>query len=99
MKQDNGSMAIVTIIGKDRVGILATAALNIAKMNGNIISVNQSVSSNLFTMMMEIDIRDMTCSCSELCDKIRYESSRYELGNFQFDAHNLVGGTDVFSKL
>lgn len=70
MKQSNEARAIVTIIGRDRVGILAVAALNIAKMNGNIISVNQSVSSDLFTMMMEIDIANMNCSCSELCDKI-----------------------------
>ena len=90
MKQDNGSRAIVTIIGKDRVGILATAALNIAKMNGNIISVNQSVSSNLFTMMMEIDIRTMTCSCSELCDKI---SSELE------DMKVLVMNSEIFNSM
>ncbi len=90
MKQDNGSRAIVTIIGKDRVGILAAAANNIARMNGNIITVNQSVSSNLFTMMMEIDINDMNCSCSELCDKISSELK---------DMKVLVMNSEIFNSM
>lgn len=70
MKNNNGARAIVTIIGKDRVGILAAAAVEIAKMGANVITVSQNVNSSLFTMMMEIDIENMTGSCDDLSKNI-----------------------------
>lgn len=70
MKNNNEARAIVTIIGKDRVGILAAAAVEIAKMGANVITVSQNVNSSLFTMMMEIDIENMTGSCDDLSKNI-----------------------------
>lgn len=70
MKNNNEARAIVTIIGKDRVGILASAAVEIAKMGANVITVSQNVNSSLFTMMMEIDIENMTGSCDDLSKNI-----------------------------
>lgn len=43
---------VVTIVGKDQVGIIAMAANLLAEHNVNILSVNQNVMDGLFNMVM-----------------------------------------------
>ena len=52
--------AIVTVIGYDTVGILAKVSAVCAENNANIIDVTQSVLKDMFTMVMLIDISDLT---------------------------------------
>jgi ACT domain-containing protein len=52
--------AVVTVTGKDMVGILAKASGECAAANANVIEVNQSVLQDLFAMVMLIDISEMT---------------------------------------
>ncbi len=49
--------AIITVVGKDTVGILAKVSTACAESNVNIVEVNQSVLKDMFamTMMVEID--------------------------------------------
>ena len=58
--------AVITIVGKDRVGILAGAASEVAEAKGNVINVNQTVMDGFFTMTMIIDIGELTMSLDEL---------------------------------
>lgn len=62
--------AVITIVGKDRVGILAGAAVEVAEANGNVINVNQTVMDGFFTMTMIIDITGLGISLDELQKKI-----------------------------
>ena len=48
--------AVITVIGKDTVGILAKVSGICAKYNANIIEVTQSVLQDLFCMIMLADI-------------------------------------------
>ncbi len=48
--------AIVTIIGSDRVGIIAGIANVIAEANVNILDISQSVIREFFTMIMMVDL-------------------------------------------
>ena len=48
--------AVLTVIGKDTVGILAKVSAVCAKDNANIIEVTQSVLQDLFAMIMLVDI-------------------------------------------
>ncbi|MBJ8349931.1 ACT domain-containing protein [Streptococcus zalophi] len=46
--------AIVTVIGKDRTGIVAKVATKIADLNLNIDDISQTVLDDFFTMMMVV---------------------------------------------
>ncbi|MBQ8402645.1 MAG: ACT domain-containing protein [Clostridia bacterium] len=52
--------AIVTVVGYDTVGILAKVSAVCAENNANIIDVTQSVLKEMFTMVMLIDISELT---------------------------------------
>ena len=62
--------AVITIVGKDRVGILAGAAVEVAEAEGNVINVDQAVMDGFFTMTMIIDIGRLTISLDELQRRI-----------------------------
>lgn len=47
--------AVLTVVGKDRVGIIAQIANLIAENNSNIVNVEQTIMNDNFTMMMEIE--------------------------------------------
>ena len=46
----------ISVIGKDRVGILAAVSNKCAEYNVNIADVSQTIMSDMFTMIMMIDI-------------------------------------------
>ena len=48
--------AVVTVIGKDAVGILAKVSAVCAEYSANIIDVNQTVMQDLFAMVMLVEI-------------------------------------------
>ena len=64
--------AILTVIGKDQVGILAQVANKCSQFNANVEEVTQSILQDLFCMIMLIDISKVTCELSELV----YEMNR-----------------------
>ena len=48
--------AIITVIGKDQVGIVAKISTACAKYNANILDIQQTLLQEIFTMTMLIDI-------------------------------------------
>ena len=48
--------AIVTVVGKDRVGIIASVCTALASYNVNVLDINQTVMQGYFTMMMATDV-------------------------------------------
>ena len=48
--------AIVTVIGKDRVGIIANVCGLLAKNNVNILDISQTILNEHFTMIMLVDL-------------------------------------------
>jgi len=63
--------AVVTVIGKDMVGILAKVASACAEKNANVTEVTQSVLDGYFCMVMVIDISKATCEIPEIEGKIK----------------------------
>jgi len=53
---DNTNRAIVTVIGEDKVGIIAGVANTLADNKVNIVDINQTVMQGYFTMMMIVDL-------------------------------------------
>ena len=62
--------AIVTIIGSDRVGIIAGVTNVIADANVNILDISQSVIREFFTMIMMVDIGGATMTFEELSRRL-----------------------------
>ena len=48
--------AVITVIGKDKVGIIAMASAECAKHGANIIDISQSVLREYFAMIMLVEI-------------------------------------------
>ena len=47
--------AIVTVLGKDRVGIMSTVCALLAQHNVNILDISQTILQDYFTMVMLVD--------------------------------------------
>ena len=52
--------AILTVIGKDKVGIIAGISNSLAQLKINILDVNQTILDGYFTMMMMLDLKECT---------------------------------------
>ena len=82
--------AIITIIGSDRVGIIAGIANVLAEANVNILDISQSVIREFFTMIMMVDLADSAVSFHEVSERlarkgeelsVRVEIQREEIFN------------------
>ena len=60
--------AIVTVIGKDQVGITAAVCAVLAQHNINILDINQTILQEYFTMVMLVDLSACELSIGELSD-------------------------------
>ena len=58
--------AVITVIGKDMIGILAKVSTACAEANANVAEVTQSVLDEYFAMIMLVDIDKLSCSLEEL---------------------------------
>jgi len=60
--------AIVTVLGRDKVGITAAVCSLLAAHNINILDISQTVLQEYFTMVMLVDTAACTASIGELAD-------------------------------
>ena len=58
--------AIVTVVGKDRVGIIAAVCMQLADYNVNVLDISQTVMQGYFTMMMAVDVTGCAIPLAEL---------------------------------
>jgi ACT domain-containing protein len=58
--------AVITVIGKDMVGILAKVSATCAEANANVLEVTQSVLQDYFAMVMLIDVEEMNVDLPRL---------------------------------
>jgi len=58
--------AIVTVVGKDQVGIIAAVCVKLAEYNVNVLDISQTVMQGYFTMMMVVDVSDSNIPLAEL---------------------------------
>ena len=57
--------AVVSVIGKDRVGILARVSTEWANANANVLEVTQTLLRDTFAMTMLVDIDHISMELSE----------------------------------
>lgn len=63
--------AVVTVVGKDGVGIVAKVANECAKYGANIADISQSVLSDYFAMIMIVDINSLSVEFTEFVDAMK----------------------------
>ena len=62
--------AIITVIGKDTIGILAKVSAVCCENKANIVDVNQSILQEMFVMVMMVDISDADCNFMNFKDDL-----------------------------
>ncbi len=63
--------AIVTVIGKDTVGIIADVCSLLAAQGVNVLDISQTVMQEYFTMIMLVDASKCATSFVELSEKLK----------------------------
>ena len=71
--------AIVTVIGKDKVGITANVCMLLAQNNINILDITQTVLQEYFTMVMLVDTAACTKSIGDMADILHKAGEEQEL--------------------
>lgn len=67
--------AVITVVGKDAVGILAKVANRCSDHKINVIEVTQSILQDMFAMIMMVDVSACDIPFTQLVDEMM------ELGN------------------
>ena len=62
--------AIVTVIGKDTVGIIAAVCALLAEQNVNVLDISQTVMQDYFTMIMMVDLSQSKASFAGLAAEL-----------------------------
>ena len=62
--------AIVTVVGKDRVGIIAEVCVQLASYNVNVLDISQTIMQGYFTMMMAVDVSGCQLPLAELAQQM-----------------------------
>ena len=71
--------AIVTVIGKDRVGIIANVCTLLAQNGVNILDISQTVLQEYFTMIMLVDTSACPAPFGELSKALKERGEEQSL--------------------
>ena len=61
---------IITVVGKDTVGIIAKVCTYLAENDINILDISQTIVQEYFNMMMIVDMANATASFAEISDQL-----------------------------
>lgn len=62
---------VVSVIGKDAVGIISRVSSVCSECNVNIIDITQSVLQDMFVMVMLTETSDSNCSFTDFSEKMK----------------------------
>lgn len=62
---------IITVLGKDKVGIIAKVCTYLAEHNLNILDISQTIVQDYFNMMMIVDISAPSKSFEEIVEELQ----------------------------
>lgn len=78
MNDQSKQTAVITVVGHDRVGIIAGVAGMLADRQVNIKDISQTILEDVFTMIMLVDLSGMPSDIKELAEGLNALGS--ELG-------------------
>ena len=62
--------AVITVIGHDKVGIIARVSALLSESNVNILDITQTIMQDIFTMVMITDVANININFTDLVDKL-----------------------------
>lgn len=68
--------AVITVTGKDKVGIIAMASAECAKYGVNIVDISQTVMKEYFAMIMLCELEGLTVDFSVFSSEMKKEGER-----------------------
>jgi ACT domain-containing protein len=68
--------AVVTVLGQDRVGIIAAVSTCLAECNVNILDISQTILQGYFTMIMLVEIDSDVIALPELSERLNAVGER-----------------------
>ena len=68
--------AIITVLGKDKVGIISGVSNALSQMNINILDISQTIMNDMFTMIMQVDTAKANVEFSKIAENLRIESEK-----------------------
>lgn len=71
--------AIITVVGNDKVGIIARICVKLAEANINVLDISQTILQGSFTMVMAVDISKATVSFADIADMLTELGKEIEL--------------------
>jgi ACT domain-containing protein len=71
--------AIVTVVGQDRVGIIADVCALLAQNKVNVLDISQTVMQDYFTMIMMVDTQQSELAFGELAKLLQEEGPKLAL--------------------
>lgn len=74
----NMKKTVITVVGKDTVGIIAKVCTYLAENNVNILDISQTIVQDYFNMMMIVDANKSDKKFGELADEL--ETLGHEIG-------------------
>jgi len=87
--QQPSNRVIVTVIGEDKVGIIANVSTLLAEANANIVDISQTTLREFFTMIMLVDMEKASVPFDELKRRL---NAKGEAMSLRIDAQH----EDVF---
>ncbi|MEA4900319.1 ACT domain-containing protein [Desulfitobacterium sp.] len=73
---EKSNRVIVTVIGKDQIGIIAWVTGRLAEYSVNILDISQTILQDFFTMMMVVDMSQSSISLGELSKRLDQEAQK-----------------------
>ena len=68
--------AIITVLGKDKVGIICGVSTILKDLNVNILDISQTIINDMFTMIMSVDLKNANVEFNEISKKIDEEGRK-----------------------
>lgn len=63
--------AVLTVIGSDKVGIIAAVSGYLAKVNINVLDISQTTMDEIFTMVMLVDVSKASDSFDNIAQNVK----------------------------
>ena len=67
--------AIITVLGKDKVGIICGVSSILKDLNVNILDISQTIIKDMFTMIMSVDLKGANADFETISKKIQSEGA------------------------
>ncbi len=71
--------AVITVVGRDKVGILAKVSSVCAENNVNVIEVSQSILQDMFCMIMLTDVSECSVPFTEFAENLAKQGEEQNL--------------------